>query len=123
MPAPAISAPAPVPVSPPQSLSSADQRFVLAPELEGVLQVVKVGLTHPPGTFLKIQINVQNKTDAPARFRYRIEWFDKDGALLPLAGEKFMPWMLLPRETSSIAATALASSAEDFEIAFVPDAK
>jgi uncharacterized protein YcfL len=120
MPAPAISAPAPSPV-PSQQQTVADPRFVLAPELERSLHVVSVGLTQ--GAFLKIQVNVQNKTDVPVRFRYRIEWFDKDGALLPLAGEKFMPWMLLPRETSLIAATALASSAVDFEIAFVPDTK
>jgi hypothetical protein len=119
---PATLAPAPVPAPPPRQ-SAADQRFVLAPELERVLQVVSVRLTNPPGAYLKIQVNVQNKTDAPQRFRYRIEWFDRDGAKLPLAGGEFMPWMLLPREMSSIAVTAPSPAAADFEIALVPDVK
>jgi hypothetical protein len=95
---------------------------VLAPGLERVLQVVSVALTNPPDAYLKIQVNVQNKTDVSQWFRYRIEWFDKDGAPLPLAGE-FTRWMLLPHEMSSIAATSPAAAALDFEIAFVPDIK
>jgi uncharacterized protein YcfL len=105
---------------PPQGQSAADQRFVLAPELERVLQVVRVPLTNPPGGFLKIQANVRNRTQASQWFHYRIEWFDKDGARLPLGGEGFTPWMLLPGEKSSIAATAPAPAAVDFGIAFVP---
>jgi hypothetical protein len=108
---------------PPPPQSAADQRFVLAPELERVLQVVSVGLTNPPGGFLKIQVNVQNRTQAPQWFRYGLEWFDKDGAQLPLAGGEFTPWMLLPGEMSSIAATAPAPTAVDFGIAFVPYGK
>ena len=115
---PATSAPPAPP--PPQRPSAPDPRFVLAPGLERVLQVVSVGLTNPPGAFLKIQVNVQNRTQSPLRFRYRIEWFDKDGAPLPLDGGVFIPWMLLPRESSSIAATAPAPAAVDFGIAFVP---
>jgi uncharacterized protein YcfL len=82
--------------------------------------VVNVRLTNPPGGFLKIQVNVRNKTESPQRFRYRIEWFDQDGTRLPLADGGFVPWMLLPRETSSIAVTAPARDAADFEVAFVP---
>jgi uncharacterized protein YcfL len=111
------------PAPPPPRPSAADQRFVLAPELERVLQVVSVALSNPPGAFLKIQVNVQNRTETPQRFRYRIAWFDKDGAPLPLAGGEFIPWMLLPRERSSIAATAPAPAAVDFGIAFVPYVK
>jgi uncharacterized protein YcfL len=100
--------------------SAADQRFVVAPELELIIHVVSVRLMHPPGEFLKIQINVRNKTEAPQRFRYRIEWFDADGLPLPLPEGELRPWMLLPREMSSIAVTAPGHAAVDFEIAFVP---
>jgi len=113
--APATPAPPPPPLQ-----SAADQRFVLAPELERVIQVVSVRLIHPQGAFLKIQVNVQNKTEAPLRFRYRIEWFNQDGVRLPQAGGEFFPWMLLPHEMSSIAVTAPAQAAADFGIAFAP---
>ncbi len=122
--APAKTAPAqaaPAPAAQPQSAS--DKRFIIAPELEKVVHVVSVGLTHPPGGFLKIQVNVKNMTEVTQRFRYRIEWFDQDGAALPLAGGTFTSWMLMPHELSAVAVTAPTPAAADFGIAFVPEVK
>jgi hypothetical protein len=102
--------------------SASDKRFIISPKLEGILQVVSVGSNRREGGLLKIQVNVQNLTAAPQQFRYRIEWFDQDGSPLPLTGDEFMPWSLLPRELSSIAVTAPAAAAADFGIAFVPTA-
>jgi uncharacterized protein YcfL len=116
-PGPAALAPPPPPAP---SQSAADQRFVIASALEPVIHVVSVRLIHPRGDFLKIQVNVQNKTEAPQRFHYRIEWFDADGVQLQFVGGEFRPWALLPHETSSIAATAPTHAAADFEIEFVP---
>jgi len=122
-PAPSVSSARPVPPPASQRPAAADKRFVIAPELAPALHVVSVSLAAPPGAYLKIQVNLQNMTGALQRFRYRIEWFDKDGALLPEAGGEFISWMLLPGEVSSIAATAPAPMAADFGIAFVPDVK
>jgi hypothetical protein len=108
------------PAQPAPSPAEADKRFIIAPELESVLRVKGVGLSHPPEGYLKIQVNVENMTATPQRFSYRIEWFDQDGAPLPVDGEGFSPWMLRPHEVSSISATAPAQSAADFGIAFVP---
>jgi hypothetical protein len=111
-------------VQPPaQSQPASDKRFIIAPELQGVLQVLSVSLTNPPGAYLKIQFNVTNKTGALQQFRYRIDWFDKDGGRLPLGSDDFIPWMLMPHEFSSIAATAPAPMAADFGIAFIPNVK
>ena len=112
-------------VQPPSQRESVspDTRYIIVPSLEHALHVVSVSLINRPGAFLKIQVNVQNLTEAPQRFRYRIDWFNQDGARLPLAGPEYISWMLLPREASSIAATAPAPAAADFEIAFVPDVK
>jgi uncharacterized protein YcfL len=118
---PAAPATAAMPAPPPAPSQSADdQHYILATELEGVIEVVKVHLIHPSGGFLKLQIDVKNKTDAPRRFHYRIEWFDADGERLPLSDGALQAWMLLPRELSSIAVTAPGHAAADFEIAFVP---
>jgi len=105
---------------PPQSPAAADQRFIIAPELERVIRVVSVSLTNPPGAYLKIQVNLQNMTGTLQKFSYRLEWFDKDGARLPVDEGEFSPWTLAPHEESSIAATAPAPAAADFGIAFVP---
>ncbi len=118
--------PAVQPASQPPSQSesvSPDTRFLIAPSLERALRVVNVSLNNRPGAFLKIQVNVQNMTETLLRFRYRIDWFNQDGARLPSAGPEYISWMLLPREASSIAATAPAPAAADFGIAFVPDVK
>jgi Protein of unknown function (DUF1425) len=107
----------------PQRPSAGDKRFVIAPELQGVLHVVRVLLDNPPGTYLKIQITVQNTSDAPQHFSYHIDWFNKDGERLPAGAGDFIPWMLMPREVSSIAATAPSPLAADFGIAFIPAVK
>ena len=85
--------------------------------------MVSVRLINPPGASLKIQVNVENKTQTSQWFRYRIEWFDHDGAPLPLDDKEFTPWMLRAGEMSSIVATAPAPAAVDFGIAFVPGGK
>jgi hypothetical protein len=107
----------------PQRPSAADKRYVIAPELLNVLHVVRVLLDNPPETYLKIQVTVQNMTDAPQSFSYRIDWFDKEGERLQLGPENAVPWMLLPREVSSVAVTAPVPTAVDFGIAFIPVSK
>jgi uncharacterized protein YcfL len=114
--------PAPQIQTSPQRPSAADKRFIIAPELLSVLHVVRVLLDNHPGTYLKIEVTVQNMTDAPQKFSYRIDWFDKEGERLPLGADN-IPWTLLPREVSSVAATAPAPTAADFGIAFVPTVK
>lgn len=113
----------PAPPLPAPKQADEDKRFILAPELESVLHVVSVRLIHPEGALLKIQVNLQNQTQVSQWFRYRIEWFDSDGALLRQADREFTPWMLRAGEMSSIVATAPSPVAVDFEIAFVPTDK
>jgi hypothetical protein len=109
--------------SPPQRPSAADKRFVIAPELLGVLHVVRVLLDNQPGAYLKIQVTVQNLTDARQQFRYRVDWFNNYGDRLQFGIESFTPWMLMPHEISSIAVTAPSPTAADCGIAFVPAVK
>ncbi|MGA2749250.1 MAG: YcfL family protein [Verrucomicrobiota bacterium] len=97
-----------------------DKRVIIDSALDRTLRVLKVSSAFGADGLLRIQLNVQNTTDAPKWFSYRIEWFDKDGGLLPLANGAPLPWMLMPHETSSIVATAPAATAKDFGIAFLP---
>ena len=91
--------------------------------LDRTLQIIGVGTMTGPDGLLKIQVNVKNLTESPRWFSYRIEWFDKDGALMPEASGDNLPWMLLAGETSSIVATAPAVTAKDFGVAFIAEAK
>jgi hypothetical protein len=124
--------PVPQPVQAPQSGAPArppraersppakDTRVIVDSALDRVLRVLGVGTSTGPDGLLKIQVDVQNITDSPQRFSYKIEWFDRNGELLPMASEDTLQWMLLAGETSPIAATAPAATAKDFEVAFLP---
>jgi uncharacterized protein YcfL len=111
----AVAAPAPT-----QSPADSDRRFIIAPELNGLLHVLSVRSWRQADGFLSFQVNVQNLTDAPQQFNYRIEWFDKDGTPLPLVAQAPLPWTLMGREMSSVVMTAPTRLADDFGIAFVP---
>ncbi len=98
----------------------AAKRFIIAPELENIIHVVNVRLNHPEGSYLEIQVTVENMTTVRQQFHYHIEWFDADGTILTPNNLEFLPWMLLPREVASIAVKAPLPTAADFGIAFVP---
>ena len=93
------------------------------PSLEGLIRVVKVNPATRVDGYLKIQVVVQNGSDAPRRFSYSIDWLDGNGAVMPLAGNGFLEWMLLAHETSSITALAPTPAAMDFRITFLGPAK
>lgn len=113
---------APEPIRPsnpaPAPPAAKDTRIIVDTLLNDTLRVVKVLSSTGADNLLKIQVDVYNMTDAPKSFDYQVEWFDKDGRLLPLASGEPMPWMLLAHETSSIVATAPAETAKDFGVAF-----
>ena len=92
--------------------------MVIDPALAHAIQIVAIKSTTGPEGYLKIQLNVQNLTDSPKRFSYRIDWFDREGLELPLAASVSLPWMLLSRETSFLAATAPTPAAKDFRVTF-----
>jgi uncharacterized protein YcfL len=108
------------PASPPPAQQSAapDKRIVINPSLQRFIQVVKTTSATGPEGYLKIQLDVLNRSDTPHQFRYSIDWLDGDGAELPLAANGFLDWMLLAHETSSIAATAPSPAAKDFRVTF-----
>ncbi len=114
----------PHPETPPGAITSSqtqtvmDKRVVIDPALEGSIRVVRIKAESGSNGFLKIQLNLQNMTDSPKEFFYRMDWFEKDGTPLPMASAT-TPWMLLKGETSFLAATAPTPAARDFCVTFV----
>jgi uncharacterized protein YcfL len=98
--------------------ASPDKRVFIAPELQELVKLRRVIFYTTRSGFLKIQVDLQNLSAAPLRFNYRIFWYDKEGSALPNADTDAIPWMLLGKETSSIAVTAPTESAVDFSVAF-----
>ncbi len=96
-----------------------DKRVVIDPALDQAIHIVGIKSTTGPEGFLKIQLDVQNLTDSPKQFSYRIDWFDRDGLDLPMAALTSIPWMLLSHETSFLAASAPTPAAKDFRVTFL----
>ncbi|MGA2175147.1 MAG: YcfL family protein [Verrucomicrobiota bacterium] len=103
--------------------AAGDKRVLTDPSLDRAIHVVKVQTAAGAEGFLKIQVDVENRSDAPRRFSYSIEWLDGDGGPLPLASNGFLDWMLRAHESSSIAATAPTPVAKDFRITFAGPAQ
>lgn len=114
----ALSAPPPV-ATPPAPQAEEDKRAVIAPSLAAALHMVRIQAAKGAEGFLKIQVDVENRSDAPQSFRYAIEWLNANGDVLPLAGNGFLDWMLRAHETSTIAVTAPTAAAKDFRIVFI----
>jgi uncharacterized protein YcfL len=118
LPQPGASRPEPAsPAAQPQTVT--DKRVVIDPALEQAIHIVGIKSTTGPEGYLKIQLNIQNLTDSPKQFSYRIDWFDRDGLDLPMAASAPLPWMLLSHETSFLAATAPTPAAKDFRVTFL----
>jgi uncharacterized protein YcfL len=96
-----------------------DKRVIIGSSLEKALRIVGIKSTIGAGGFLRIQVDVQNLTDSSKQFSYRIDWFDREGAALPLAASPSISWMLLSRETSFLAATSPTPAAKDFRVTFL----
>ena len=109
------------PAPPPPRQTIMDKRVVIDPVLDHVIHIVGIKSTTGPEGYLKIQLDIQNLTDAPRQFSYRFDWFDQDGLDLPMAASPPIPWMLLSHETSFLAATAPTPAAKDFRVTFLPN--
>jgi len=99
-----------------------DRRVVIDPALEHSIRLVGVH-TSSAGSFLKVQLDVQNLTGSIQSFNYQIEWFDQYQAPLPMADSAVLSWMLLGHETSFLANTAPTPAARDFRVTFIAAGK
>jgi uncharacterized protein YcfL len=103
----------------PERKTVTDKRVVIAPALAQAIRIVGVKASQGSEGFLKIQVNVQSLLDSSKQFSYRIQWFDREGLDLPMAGSALTSWMLLSHETSFLAATAPTPAAKDFRVTFL----
>jgi uncharacterized protein YcfL len=67
---------------------------------------------------LRIQVDVQNRTDWPKPIAYRVDWLDQNGKVLDVSASPPITWTLDGKEATSIAVTAPTPLARDFRIKF-----
>ena len=95
-----------------------DRRVVTDIDLADSLHVFGILQTYVSGDLLKIEMRVQNTHHHAKTYRYRIEWFGKDGMALPSPTDAWKLVTLEGQETASLAAIATTPRAVDFVIKF-----
>ncbi|WP_404424927.1 DUF1425 domain-containing protein [Nibricoccus sp. IMCC34717] len=92
----------------------ADKRVVTDASLAGKVRILAVNEGKVSGDHLKIQVRIENNKSKTVMFRYRVEWVDANGMMLPTPTDLWKPFTLQGREQSVIEAVAVSPKAVDF---------
>lgn len=95
-----------------------DRRVQADVSLSETLRVLAVNQTLVSGDLLKLQVRVENLSQKTQFFRYRIEWYDREGFLVETSTDLWKPLILQGREVSSLTSVALSPKAVDFVVKF-----
>ena len=96
-----------------------DKRVITDATLNRHVNILGVNAATGAGGFLKIQVDIQNRTSSLQSFTYRVEWFDENGMIINLPTASAIPRSIEGKETMSITATAPTERAKDFRIKFL----
>ncbi len=95
-----------------------DRRVITDMDLSESLRVYGILQNYVSGDLLKIEMQVQNAHHHVKTYRYRVEWFGKDGMALPSPTDAWKTVTLEGNEPTSLTAIATTPRAVDFVIKF-----
>ncbi|MCP5520646.1 MAG: YcfL family protein [Verrucomicrobiales bacterium] len=96
-----------------------DKRVLKDQSLNKAVNIVGLNVGTGPEGFLKVQVEVENRTRSLKSFTYTVEWFDENGILIELPTAHSRPRSLEGGEIAAITATAPTPRAKDFRIKFL----
>jgi len=97
-----------------------DQRVLTDQTLNNIVRIVGVNTTTGEEGFLRIQVQIENRTRRARNFTYSVEWYDENGMLIDLPTTALSrPRTIEAMETLAIGATAPTPRAKDFRIKFL----
>ena len=96
-----------------------DQRVLTDQTLNNIVRIVGVNTATGAEGFLKIQVQVENRTRKARSFTYQVEWFDENGMIIESPIRVAQPRTIEAREVAVITATAPTPRAKDFRIKFL----
>jgi uncharacterized protein YcfL len=103
--------------NPPQMVS--DQRVLTDQTLNNIVRIVGVNTATGDEGFLKVQVQVENRTRQARAFTYQVEWFDENGMIIDSPIRAARPRTIEAREVLAITTTAPTPRAKDFRIKFL----
>jgi len=92
----------------------ADKRVITDESLNRRVNIVGIN-QDVVGGLLRVQVEVQNKSDSPHSFRYHFEWFDANGMLVS-SPASWIDRQILGRDTLMLMGIAPTEGAKDFKI-------
>jgi uncharacterized protein YcfL len=102
-----------------QTQMISDQRVLTDQTLNNIVRIMGVNTATGPEGFLKVQVQVENRTRKARSFTYQVQWFDENGMIIDLPTSVARPRTIEAREVAAITATAPTPRAKDFRIKFL----
>ena len=94
----------------------ADQRVITDPGLNHKVAIVGVNTAQTPGGLLKVQVEVENRSQSSQKFLYRFEWFDLDGMQVNNTLSAQVPEQLDGRESKMLWSVVPNERCKDFRL-------
>ena len=102
-----------------QTQMISDQRVLTDQTLNNIVRIVGVNTATGAEGFLKIQVQMENRTRKARSFTYSVEWFYENGMIIDLPTGVARPRTIEAREVLAVTATAPTPRAKDFRIKFL----
>lgn len=96
-----------------------DKRVLTDQTLNNIVRIVGLNTATGPEGFLKVQVQVENRTRKARSFTYQVEWYDENGMIIESPVNVARPRTIEAREVVSITAIAPTPRAKDFQIKFL----
>jgi uncharacterized protein YcfL len=94
----------------------ADQRVITDMGLGNAVSLVGVNTAMTPGGFLKVQVELLNRTRSLHPFTYQFEWFDADGMQVNAGLSPVVADQIAGGESKFISAIAPTMACKDFRL-------
>jgi len=96
-----------------------DTRVITDTSLAKSVAIVNVNTITTPAGFLKVQVQLKNRTYSPARYLYHFEWFDINGMQVNNIVSASIPDQIEGGETKFISGIAPNPDCKDFRLKFI----
>ena len=96
-----------------------DSRVVSDTSLNRKVGVVGLNTAMTPGGFLKVQVELLNRTRSPQGYNYHFEWFDQNGMQISGPSTGVVADQIDGGESKFISAIAPTEAAKDFRLKLI----
>lgn len=97
----------------------ADRRVITDQPFDRAVNIVGINTATVNSGFLKIQVELVNRSSFTQEFSYQVEWFDANGMVVNTPMSPWIDRQIQGGETLDISRIAPTETAKDFRIKFI----